>query len=174
MVIQALHKIKPPVQAFCESLVTVDTEVFNRWNAPKPADSNMTHQTETLHKQKVPSGLKLSTGWLTGKAKNPDSQNRETTSFKLIKQSFPWITFNIALGFQQKRLWQIWWYHFHIWAYPLDCFYGLQRIQMSPLFEEQEGHTQNDEFTCHVSVPQILLQSFLFLPILATKFCQDA
>lgn len=99
------HKIKPPVQAFYESLVTVDTDVFNRWNAPKPADSNVTHQTETLHKQKVPSGFKLLTGWLTDKAKNPDSQNRETTSFKSIKQSFSWISFNIALGFQQKRFW---------------------------------------------------------------------
>lgn len=85
--------------------MTVDIDVFDRWNAPRPSHPNMTHQTETLHKQEVPSGFNLSTGWLTDKAKNPDSQYRETVSFKLMKQSFHWVTFNIAPGFQQKMLW---------------------------------------------------------------------
>lgn len=36
-------------------------------------------KSEALYKQKVPSRFKLSTGWLTDKSKNPDSQLRLTS-----------------------------------------------------------------------------------------------
>lgn len=49
----------------------------------------MTPQTETLDKQEVPPGFRLSGGWLTDKAKNPVSWYKGTISFKLMKQSFP-------------------------------------------------------------------------------------
>lgn len=67
----------------------MDIDVFDRWNAPKPAHPNKTPQTETLYKQEVPPGFRLSSGWLTGKAKNLVSWYKRTISFKLMKQSFP-------------------------------------------------------------------------------------
>lgn len=124
------YKIKTIYPRLLWKASTVDIDIFDRWNGPKPAHPNMTHHAETLYKQEVPSGFKLSTGWLNDKAKNPDSQYRETVGFKLMKQhSLRWFltlhqhvnkkcsdkcsaTFSITYLSVSTRLW----------------FYGLQRI----------------------------------------------
>lgn len=61
----------------------------------------------------------------------------------------------------------------HLNIFTSICFSGTAEKRGTPLRGElkdgvQESHTQNNEYTCLISILQILL-SFLFLSTLATK-----
>lgn len=68
---------------------TVDIDVFDRWNAPQHAHPNMISQTETLYKQEVPPGFRLSSGWLTDRAKKSNFLIQKNYKFQINEAIIP-------------------------------------------------------------------------------------